>query len=156
MSRRTPFGDIERIFERMQQQLEEELEGVGGPGRGPGQGQGAGGPGGGSLPVDVEDREEEYVVTADLPGYERGDIDIELIEDALRISADREEESETGEESEEGRYVRRERRRQSVTRTVSLPGAVDADAASASFTNGVLTVTIPKVGGEDGHEIDIE
>jgi HSP20 family protein len=150
MSRRNPFRDIEQMFERMQQQLEEELEGVGGPGRGPGQG------GGGSVPVDVEDREAEYVVTADLPGYEQGDIDIELIEDALRISADREAESQGDQSSDEGRYVRRERRRQSVTRTVSLPGAVDADAASAAFTNGVLTVTIPKVGSGDGREIDIE
>jgi HSP20 family protein len=155
MSRRNPFRDIEEMVERMQQQLEEELGGVRGPGSGSGPGQGRP-TGGGSLAVDVEDRDEEYVVTADLPGYDREDIDIELIEDALRISAEHEEESETGAEEGEGHYVRRERRRQSMSRTVSLPGAVDADAASASFTNGVLTVTIPKVGGDEGHEIDIE
>ncbi len=139
MSRRNnPFDDIERMFERMQEQLEGEFEGAELTG---------------SVAVDVAEREDEYVVTADLPGFEREDVNVELQEEALRIEA---EHSEQEEESEEGRYVRRERTTQSLSRTVPLPGRAEADGAEATFSNGVLTVTLPKASDEDSHHIDIE
>lgn len=108
-----------------------------------------------SASVDVADHDEEFVVTVDLPGYETDDIDLTLTNDTVRIEAEREESTEEDDEDEQ--YIRRERRRQTVSRSVTLPDPVDETDVSASYNNGVLTVTLPKqhVDG-DGHEIDIE
>ncbi|MFB6136456.1 MAG: Hsp20/alpha crystallin family protein [Halobacteriaceae archaeon] len=138
--RSNPFDDIERMLERMNQQFQHEF----------GAGEEASGRG---IAVDVEDREGEYVVTADVPGFERDDLSVELDDESLRIEAEHEEESERGDEG----YVRRERRHRSLRRSVSVPGPVDESGVHASYSNGVLTVTLPKRGGEDGgHRIDIE
>ncbi len=111
----------------------------------------------GGTSVDVAERDDEFVVTADLPGYEKDDIDVTLRGDQLRIDAEREQASEEGDESEEGRYLRKERRHQSVSRSIDLPEDVDDEGVSARFQNGVLTVTLPKVsaGDEDSRQIDI-
>ncbi|GAA0669828.1 Hsp20/alpha crystallin family protein [Natronoarchaeum mannanilyticum] len=136
-----PFDEFERMLERMNQQL----------------GQFEGGAnvqvGGSSASVDVADQGDEFVVTADLPGYDTEDIDLTLADDTVRIEAEREEEM----EDEDEQYIRRERRHQRVSRSVPLPEAVDEDSVSASYNNGVLTVTLPKRHGvDDGHHIDIE
>ncbi|QSG01538.1 Hsp20/alpha crystallin family protein [Natranaeroarchaeum sulfidigenes] len=107
----------------------------------------------GSTAVDVADRDEEFVVTVDLPGYETEDIDLTLADDTLRLEAEREIES----EDETDHYLRRERRRQSVSRSIPFPESVDAESVTASHTNGVLTVTVPKeFDSDEGHSIDIE
>ena len=133
------------MIERMSRQFEEsmggaEIEGL--PGRGD------------STSIDVADRGDEFVVTADLPGYRKADIDVTLRGDRLQIRGEREEASEEG---EEGRYIRKERRHESVSRSVSLPSEVDEESVSAQYRNGVLTVTLPKrgVAGDDSHQIDI-
>ncbi|MGM0398250.1 MAG: Hsp20/alpha crystallin family protein [Halobacteriota archaeon] len=140
MRRGNPFEDIERMLERMSEQFED----VSGSDLGFQR----------RLNVDVEDRPEEYVVTADLPGFGKDDIEVELAEQTLRIAAEQESEAET---EEPGRYVRRERSRESMSRSVSLPEAVEEEGVEARFKNGVLTVTLPKAyGSEDTHQIDIE
>jgi HSP20 family protein len=101
--------------------------------------------------VDIVDRDDEIAVTADLAGFETDEIDAQLSGQTLRIVADREESTEEREEA----YLRRERRRSSVRRSVVLPGGVDVDNASAEYTNGVLTVTIPKASSEDSRSLDI-
>ena len=114
--------------------------------------------GGDGTSIDVADRGDEFVVTADLPGYQTEDIDLTLRGDELRINAERAQESETsGEEDETGRYIRKERRHQSVSRAVTLPEQVDEENVSAQYRNGVLTVTLPKTNAEedDSHRIDI-
>ena len=113
--------------------------------------------------VDVADRGDELVVTADLPGFTTEEIDLTLRGDELRIDAERERErEESGGEAgdagaDETRYIRKERRHQSVSRAVTLPEEVDEENVSAEYRNGVLTVTLPKArGGEDdSHRIDI-
>jgi HSP20 family protein len=147
MSRRNnPFDEIEQLFDRMRQQFEEAagtidnevgaLEGVR---------QG--------MKVDVEDTGDGFVVTADLPGYEKSDIDVRLADDRLRISAERDEES-----TDEGStYLRRERRRSHAERTVRLPEPVDESSVSASYRNGVLTVDLRKTEpSSHGKDIEIE
>lgn len=116
--------------------------------------------GGDGTSIDVADHGDEFVVTADLPGYETEDIDLSLRGDELRIDAEREQESETSDEDGEGgtaRYIRKERRHQSVSRAVTLPEQVDEENVSAQYRNGVLTVTLPKMRAEEGdsHQIDI-
>lgn len=108
----------------------------------------------GGMRIDVADHDDEVVVTADLPGFEKDDIDLSIAGEALTIRADRGVDA----EHESENYVRRERRRHSVRRTVSLPAAVREADATASYTNGVLTVTLPKesVADDDSHHIDVE
>ncbi|WP_049900729.1 Hsp20/alpha crystallin family protein [Halococcus agarilyticus] len=139
MSRRNPFEEIEQMFERMNQQL--------------GQFNDMPVPGTQQLSVDLADRDDAFEVTADLPGYDREDIDLSVADRTLRITAERDESTEAG----EGNYLRRERRRRSVSRTLSLPEDVEEEEASAGYTNGVLTVTLPKATGhDDSRSIDID
>ena len=145
MSRRNPFDEIERMFERMNRQFNELSEGSQLPAT-------TGGPQ--SVSMDVAEQDEEYVVTADLPGYEKEDIDLSISDRTLRVGVDREESSD--ESDEDGTYIRRERRRQSVSRTITLPEEVEEDESSAAYNNGVLTVTLPKRDRSSGsRSIDI-
>ncbi|TYL39459.1 heat-shock protein Hsp20 [Natronococcus pandeyae] len=142
--RRNPFDEIEEMLDRVSQQVEEGM--TGGGLQVPG-----------SVPVDVADRGEEYVVTADLPGYDTDDIDLTLAEGTLRLEAHRAGKTETETTDESGRYLRRERTRQSVNRRIRLPDPVEEESVSAGYENGVLTVRLPKVsGGESSKAIDIE
>jgi HSP20 family protein len=139
MSRRNPFEDIEKMFERMNDQF--------------GQFNQMSVPATQSLSVDLADNDDSFEVTADLPGYDREDIDLSVANRTLRISAERDESTEEGDEN----YLRRERRRRSVSRSLSLPEDVEEDEASAAYTNGVLTVTLPKTtSNEDSRRIDID
>jgi HSP20 family protein len=110
----------------------------------------------GSVRVDVAERDDTVVVTADLPGFEKSEIDLSVANDALTIRA--EHDVEDAYESEN--YVRRERRQHAVRRTIPLPVDVHEEEAHASYTNGVLTVTLPTVEtddeDEDSHHIDID
>jgi HSP20 family protein len=155
--RRNPFEEIEEMMNRMSRQFEESMGGSE-------LRQLTGGRGGAA--VDVADHGDELVVTADLPGYETEDIDLTLRGDELRIDAEREQEREESVGGEAGggetgdgggRYIRKERRHQSVSRAVTLPDEVDEDEVSAEYRNGVLTVTLPKTHADEGdsHRIDI-
>ncbi|WP_379796949.1 Hsp20/alpha crystallin family protein [Haloplanus sp. GCM10025708] len=107
-----------------------------------------------SMSIDLEDRDDEFVVTADLPGFDKDDIDVQLTDDTLEIHADHEEEHE---EEQEGRYIRQERTRRSMSRSIRLPEAVDKSEVTAEYDNGVLTVTLPKATpSEGGEQVEIE
>jgi HSP20 family protein len=132
----SPFDDL---FERMSR-------GFGG--------MDAGVAGAHTVDVDVEDAGDEVVVAADLPGFDREDIDVSVSGHTLTLRADRDHESH---DEHEGLYVRRERRHESLSRSLSLPADVDEGAAVASYRNGVLTVRLPKVDvDEDARHIDVE
>ncbi|WP_416137461.1 Hsp20/alpha crystallin family protein [Halomonas sp. HK25] len=90
--------------------------------------------------VDVIDRDAEVVVRAEVPGFEREELDVSVTDGAVTIKGDHREESKV----EEGEYFHSEISRGSFTRTVALPGEIDADKAAASFKNGVLELTLPK------------
>jgi HSP20 family protein len=146
MSRRDPFDEIEQLFDQMSQQFERASESVDGGALG----LGAVGSG---VDVDVRDAGDRYVVTADLPGCESDDVDVRLEDDTLHVDAD----FETGSETAEGDYIRRERTHRSVSRAVTLPRPVDADGVTATCRNGVLTVDLPKAEPDaDATAIDVE
>ena len=119
--------------------------------------RGTGGMGGmHDVSVDVSETDTDVVVTADLPGYEKEDIEVGVKDRRLTVEAERSHESEDRDDDE--RFVRQERTHQHVSRSVSLPAEVDEDAATATYRNGVLTVTLPKRDadeGDDSHIIDI-
>jgi len=85
------------------------------------------------VPVDLYEDKDNTYVRADLPGVNRADIAIELVDGYLNISASRKTKTADREETV------------SLTRSVSVPdAAVQADKITAAYENGVLTVTLPK------------
>ena len=106
------------------------------------------------LRVDVAERDDEVVVTADLiPGVTKKDISLDLINpQALEISWERKEEKK---EEKEGYYLR-ERRFGSMTRIVPLPVTVTEDKATATVKNGILEVHLKKSVKEPKGKIAIE
>ncbi|HSP56990.1 MAG TPA: Hsp20/alpha crystallin family protein [Halomonas sp.] len=91
--------------------------------------------------VDAIDRDAEVVVRAEVPGFEREELDVSVTDGAVTIKGDHREQS----KKEEGEYFHSEISQSSFTRTVTLPSEIDADKAAASFKNGVLEVTLPKL-----------
>ena len=91
--------------------------------------------------VDVVERAKEFVVTADLPGVKKEDIQITLQDSVLSISAESKKQSE---EKQGERVIRRERRYGKYLRTMQLGQDIDESSVKASFNNGVLELTLPK------------
>lgn len=148
---RNPFWNIEEQFDRLQRQFEDALEQwnvergrEGAPARAQ------------TMGIDLADHGDEFVLTADVPGFEKDDIDLRISGKSLNISARREEATQQGGPDE--RYIRSERAHRALQRSVRLPGPVDETAVSATHRNGVLTVTLPKEQPTepDGRSIDIE
>ena len=137
-----PFEELDELIERMNDQFGELSQTF------------EGGSVLSEISVDVADTGDEIVVTVDLPGFAEEDIDLRADQESITLSAD----AETEAVEEDANYHRKERSHQSVSRRVRLPEAVDAAAASATYTNGVLTVTLPKLDPDapGGHEIDVE
>ena len=97
------------------------------------------GPSGCVPPVDVHETADEYVITAEVPGLTRDDLQIQLGDGRLSVSGVR---PERGLPCEQ--YHRVERGRGSFSRAIQLPLPVDADRITADLRDGVLTVTCPK------------
>jgi HSP20 family protein len=89
--------------------------------------------------VEAFERAGKLIVRADLPGLNKDDIDVDITDDAIRIRGERRQERE---ENEEG-YYRSERSYGSFYREIPLPSGVNHEEANASFSNGVLEITMP-------------
>jgi HSP20 family protein len=102
---------------------------------------GAGGGGGlASLPLDVSENDNEFVIKGSLPGVKPEEVQITILGDTVTIQGEtRAEQEKKGE-----RWHVRERRFGSFQRSLSLGTAVNADKAQAQFEHGVLTLTLPK------------
>lgn len=90
--------------------------------------------------VDVYEKEDKFIVKADLPGMKDEDIDVSVVGDTLFIKGERKAETEIKDED----YYRCERTYGSFYRSIPLPSNVDADKIQANFEEGVLEVTLPK------------
>lgn len=92
------------------------------------------------LPIDISETDTHLIVRANVPGFTREQIDVEIHDDVLTIKAERKEEKEeTGE-----RYFRRELRSGTMVRRVKLPVAVGENAIAAELKDGVLTLKVAK------------
>ncbi|HUD48198.1 MAG TPA: Hsp20/alpha crystallin family protein [Candidatus Baltobacteraceae bacterium] len=90
--------------------------------------------------VDVYEDKDNLLVRAELPGMKKEDIEISLHEGALTLSGERK-----GQELQEGAETyRSERRLGRFHRTISLPCSVVGDKIKATYTDGILTVSLPK------------
>ena len=96
-----------------------------------------------SIPLDIVQGEDNYVVRASLPGIDPENIEVSIDHGVLTIKGRTEAEAE--DQREDGNYMVRERRSGSFIRSLRLPDTVDADQANPNFDNGVLTITLPKV-----------
>lgn len=81
-----------------------------------------------SIPVSVHEDKDNLQVSAELPGVDRADINIELLDDTLSLNATRKQGEQTV----------------AFERSFSLPYAVQADKVAASYENGILRLTLPK------------
>jgi len=90
--------------------------------------------------VDVEEREDAYVVEAELPGLTKDDVKISVEGNILTIQGEKKQEK----TNKDRDYYRSERSYGSFMRTFTLPASVRTDKVEAGYKNGVLTVTVPK------------
>lgn len=150
MTQRTnPFDALERMFDRMSDEFQtaarswetgDQLEFW------PGTGE--------QMATDVLDADDEFIVTIDVPGFDREDIDVRVADDTLVVEA---EHGEMATEPEHDRFIRKERTHHRLSRSVTLPTPVETETVSAKLTNGVLTITIPKAEPlTEGRTIEIE
>jgi len=93
------------------------------------------------IKMDVHETEDNYQVTADLPGYAKEDITVDYDNDILSISATRQ--SEKVDKDEKGHIIRQERSSGSVHREIYLKGINENDI-TATLTDGVLNLVLPK------------
>lgn len=128
--RKTPFADIEELFE--------EFITLGPK----------------TPPLDVVETDDAVTVYADLPGRDADRIEVSVEEGRrLTIEASRR----RTETEETGRYLTQERTAETVSRSIPLPAAVDEEGTSASYDDGVLTVTLPKERADgEGTQIPVE
>jgi len=106
--------------------------------------------------VDVVEKDDAFVLTAELPGMERDDVEVEVESDVLRIRGDKEEVTEKEEEEGAWSYRVSERSFGGFSRSFTLPRSIDAGEIEATFRNGILTVRMPKREVARGRKIAIE
>ncbi|WP_396668065.1 Hsp20/alpha crystallin family protein [Microbacterium sp. R86528] len=116
MANYDPFRDLDRIASTL-------LESRGGPRR---------------MPMDLYRDGDHYVLAADLPGIDPGSVDIDVDGQLLTIRAER-----TLASGDDVKWITREREAATFVRQLNLGQGVDTEQISASYDNGVLSVTIP-------------
>jgi len=92
--------------------------------------------------IDVKETETAFQVKADLPGMKKEDIELTLQDGVLSISATRDDEHK---EEADGELLHRERIFGRYVRNISLGNRIDENSVHASFEDGVLEVTVPKL-----------
>lgn len=103
-------------------------------------------------PVDVREHEDSLEFTAELPGLDRSDIDITVEDRVLTLSGERKFES----TEERNGYHRIERSYGTFNRSFTLPHEVEQDRVTASFKDGLLTISIPKSEQAKPRKIEIK
>lgn len=91
------------------------------------------------MKVDIMEKENEYVVEAELPGINKDEVNIELNDNHLTISVQKNEQV----DEEKDNYIRKERKQCGVSRSFYVEN-VDNDKVDAKYNNGILTINLPK------------
>lgn len=102
--------------------------------------------------VDIKEKDDAFVIVADIPGVDPKDIDVHMENGVLSIKGERESEKK---EEKEG-YKRVERSYGSFYRRFSMPETADASKINAKSRNGVLEITIPKLEKEQPRKIEVK
>jgi HSP20 family protein len=101
--------------------------------------------------VNVVNRDKDIQVKAEIPGMEKDDLSVTVTDRTLTIKG----ESRHEEETKEGEHHRREIRAGSFSRTLTLPEDVDGRKATASYKDGVLELTLPKLRRSKKHDVKV-
>ncbi|OPY02756.1 MAG: Spore protein SP21 [Syntrophorhabdus sp. PtaB.Bin047] len=101
--------------------------------------------------VDVVETKGDIVVIMDIPAIDPAEVNITILEDKLTVEGERKRDKKFSEEE----YCRSERVHGSFLRSVQLPGDVIGEKASATYTGGVLTITMPKSLRPEAREIKV-
>jgi HSP20 family protein len=94
-----------------------------------------------ALPVDLYQDKDAFTVRAELPGFRKEGLSIDLADGILTVTGHQKAETKADDKDKEGAAAKQGRR---VSRAISLPDNVDLDKIQAAYENGVLTVTLPK------------
>jgi HSP20 family protein len=89
-----------------------------------------------TLGINVHEQDEAYVLSALVPGLKAEDLNIQILDDVIRIDGEY--------KPDENEYLLNELPNGSFTRTLRLPTTIEADSVEAKITDGVLTLTLPK------------
>ena len=101
--------------------------------------------------VDLYEKDDHYVIKAELPGVDKDDIKVDLKDHVLTLSGERTYDNEVKEEN----YCRRERSYGKFRRAFSLPTDVDSDKITAEYKDGVLRVEVPKPEAQKPKQVTI-
>ena len=92
----------------------------------------------GQFPVDLYQDKDAFTVRAELPGFRKEDISLDLADGILTVTGHQKTEAKNGNANDEAVQERR------VSRAIALPENIDVEKIAAAYENGVLTVTLPK------------
>ncbi len=134
----SPMSELGQLNERMRRMLEQTFGGM------------LDEPAGWIPAVDIEEREDAYVVEAEVPGVKREDVNIEVAGKELTISG------EIKEREREGVIRRRTRRVGRFEFRVALPSEVNPEGVDAKLNDGVLTVRVPKAERAQRRRIEVK
>ena len=101
-----------------------------------------------SLSINIREEDDAFILSALVPGLKAEDLNIQVLEDVLRIEGEY--------KAEESNYLVRELPIGSFNRTLRLPSAVDADQVEANIADGILTLTLPKAESARPKRISIQ
>ena len=101
-----------------------------------------------TLGVNIREEDEAYVLSALVPGLNADDLNIQVLEDVVRIEGEY--------KAEDAQYLVNELPQGSFTRTLRLPVAIDAEHVEAKIAEGVLTLTLPKAESARPKKINIK
>jgi HSP20 family protein len=101
--------------------------------------------------IDVFEKDDKFIVKAELPGMKEDDIDVSIVGSTLAIRGEKKTESEVKETD----YYRSERAYGSFYRSIPLPSTVDTGKIQAEFEDGVLEVSLPKLAGEKPKKVAV-
>jgi HSP20 family protein len=105
-----------------------------------------------TMKIDVNEDDKGFTVKADIPGVKKEDIQVEVDEDRVSVRAEAKKEKE---EKKGEKVVYSERSYGMVSRSFSLPAAVDAKGAKAEYKDGVLSLVLPKKSNGSAKRITI-
>ena len=91
-------------------------------------------------PVNVKETENDYVLEVVAPGFQKEDFKINLDNNTLTVSVEKKEETEKKNE----KFIRKEFKQQSFSRSFTIDKNIDAESISAKYVNGVLTLNLAK------------
>ena len=100
-----------------------------------------------TLGVNIHEEDDAYMLSALVPGLNAGELNIQVLDDVLRIEGEY--------KQDENQYLMQELPHGSFSRTLRLPAAIDANRVDAKITDGVLTLTLPKAESAKPKKIQI-